>query len=410
MNSFVAFWKRLSLLTKLLVSMIVGVVLGIIFGADILVIQPLGTLFLNLLKLIALPLVICSLIAGISSVSDMKSVGRCGLKIITYYFSTTLFASAVGIFLAILVKPGVGFVLEEASSVPATQQKIPSILDTIVSMVPSNIFQSLTNGSFDHAVIFSILVSLGVLMLPSGKKEKVHNFFDLAAETLGAILRIVFAYAPIGVCALIACCVGKYGASFLTVAVKFLAVNYLSIFVMIAVYLILLLIFSGRRPLSTLRGAMPAMVTAFGTQSSAAVLPINLECAEKLGALKSVYGFTIPLGNQINKDGTAILLGCSFMFAAQATGVPVGIGTIIQVMLLSLLLTTGSTAVAGGAIIVITILIETFNLPTTTVVVVSGVLALIDGILTLGNTLGDLVGTLIVSDSEKKRMQAKSAS
>jgi len=401
MKAVLGFWKKLSLLNKLLIGMVLGVILGIAFGESILVIRPLGTIFLNLLKMVALPLVVCSLISGISSVNDMGVFGRCGLKIIVYYFITTMVAAAVGLLLATILKPGEGFVLD--GNYEAAVAEVPGVLDTIVNMVPSNIFSSLANGSYDHAVVFSILVGVGIILMPKEKGKRIHDFFDMIAEMLGYVLKIIFGYAPIGVGALIACCVGEYGSMFFSFAVKFLATNYLAVFVMIAIYFVALSVFSKRNPWKTLKGALPSMMTAFGTQSSAATLPVNMQCAEALGADKSVYGFTLPLGCQINKDGTAILLGASFLFAAQAVGVSVGIGTMIKVILLALLLTTGSTAVAGGAVIVVTILIETFGLPVETVAVVSGALALIDGILTTGNTLGDLVGTLIVSDSERKR-------
>lgn len=401
MKSVIQMWKKQSLLVKLLAGMITGVVLGAIFGPSVAVIKPLGTIFLNLLKTVALPLVLCSLIAGISSVSDMGVFGRCGLKILVYYCVTTMIAAAVGLGLASFIQPGTGFVLDTAYE--GSVGTMPSVMDTILSMVPSNIFESLSDGSFNHIVVFSILAGCGIMLLPKEETKKIHDFFEMATDMLSAILRIILMYAPVGVCALIACCVGEYGAMFFSFAVKFLAVNYLAVIAMIVIYLILLLVFSKRSPLAFLRGAMPGMLTAFGTQSSAAVLPINMQCAENLGADKSIYSFTLPLGSQINKDGTAILLANSFLFAAQAAGMHVGLGTMIQVILISLILTTGSTAVAGGAIIVVTILIETFGLPIETVAVVSGALALIDGILTMGNTLGDLVGTMIVSDSEKRR-------
>jgi len=173
---------------------------------------------------------------------------------------------------------------------------------------------------------------------------------------------------------------------------------------MMAVYLALMTFFTGRNPIAFLRVALPSMMTAFGTQSSAAVLPLNLKAAETLGAKKNIYAFTIPLGNQINKDGTAILLASSFLFAAQAAGVPIDLATMVKVVLMSVLLTVGyGTTVAGGAVVQVTIMIEAFGLPLEIVAVVSGVLALMDGILTTNNNLGDLAGTIIVSDSEARR-------
>ncbi|MBQ5953071.1 MAG: dicarboxylate/amino acid:cation symporter [Lachnospiraceae bacterium] len=395
-------WKKLSLLLKLLFAMIIGIALGLIFGEKILVVKPLGTLFLNLLKMCALPMILCSIIAGITGVKDAKSVGRAGVKILIYYLGTTILAAAVALLVTTIIKPGVGF--ELTTPFDGTITELPSILETFVNLFPSNIFGSLSSGSFAHALVFAILAGCGALKLPAEEKQKVHDFFETATELIGRILKIALGYAPIGVCVLIACCLGQYGTAFFAVAGKYLAANYVSCILMMVVYLALLTLFTGRNPFAFLKLALPSMMTAFGTQSSAAVLPMNLEAAEKMGGKKSVYSFTIPLGNQINKDGTAILLAASFLFAAQAGGVDISLATMIKVVLMSLLLTVGyGTTVAGGAVVQVTIMIEAFGLPLEIVAVVSGVLALMDGILTTNNNLGDLAGTMIVSDSEKKR-------
>lgn len=401
MKAFSTKWKKMSLLSKLLIGMLVGAILGIVFGESILVVKPLGTIFLNLLKMIVLPMILCTLIAGISAVNDLGVVGRSGAKIMVYYTATTLLAAVVALAISAIIKPGVGFTLTEPFD--GTIAELPSIVDTIVNLFPSNIFASLSAGTYAHALVFSIFAGCAILKLPEEKHQKIHDFFALGSDMIGAVLSIVLGFAPIGVGALVASCIGQYGASFFTFAAKFLATNYLSVFAMIAVYLLLVVIFTGRNPLGVLKIALPSMLTAFGTQSSAAVLPLNLEAADKLGCKKEISTFTIPLGNQVNKDGTAILLACSFFFGAQAAGIQVDIATVVQVILISLLLTMGyGTTVAGGAVVQVTIMIETFGLPIETVVVVSGALALIDGILTLGNNLGDLVGTVIVSDSEVK--------
>lgn len=394
-------WNKVSLLVRLLISMAVGIVLGLVFGEKILVLKPLGTLFLNMLKMVVLPMIFCTLIAGISSVNDLASVGRSSLKILIYYFGTTILAAAVGLAVTSIIRPGVGFVLD--TPFDGTITELPSALETFVNLFPSNIFSSLGSGNYAHVLVFCIFTGCAVLKMPEDKRNKIHDFFQMASDMVGQILQIVLGYAPIGVCVLIACCFGQYGASFFAVAGKYLGCAYLSCLVMMVIYLTLMTVFTGRNPIQFLKIALPSMMTAFGTQSSVAVLPLNLEAAEKLGAKKSVYSFTIPLGNQINKDGTAILLVASFLFAAQAGGSAVDFGTMVNVILMSLLLTVGyGTTVAGGAVVQVTIMIEAFGLPLEVVAVVSGVLALMDGILTTNNNLGDLAGTIIVSDSEVK--------
>lgn len=357
--------------------------------------------------MIALPLIICSLITGIAGVSDMKTFGRCGVKILTYYFATTILATIVALAVSAVIQPGTNFVLE--GTYDGAIGTVPSILDSVIAMIPSNIFSSLTNGSYDHALVFSILMGIGIIMMPKEQGQKIYGFFELGLAAFSSMLEIVLLYAPIGVGALVADVVGRYGVMFFTFAGKFLAVNYVSVFIMIAVYMLALWIFTRKTPFYFMKKSLPSILTALGTCSSAAVLPINLPCAEELGARKNVYSFTIPLGNQVNKDGTAILLACSFMFAAQAVGAPIPFSVLIRVIFLSLLLTAGANSVAGGAIVTITIIINTFGLPVETVTLVAGALALIDGILTTCNTYGDLVGTMVVSASEDRHDAKTSA-
>jgi Na+/H+-dicarboxylate symporter len=400
MNVF-RLWGRISLVNQLLLAMIVGAFLGLIFGNSIVVIKPLGTIFLNLLRMAALPLIIFSLVAGMTSVSEVGTLGRLGTKIIIYYLVTTALATAVGVLAGELLEPGAGFVLQDKFEVKTA--KIPTFGDAIVGMIPSNIFAALSGGSYDQAVVFSLFIGIGALILPAQQRVRIHDIFQLLADLMGHVVKIIMYYAPIGVGALIACAVGVYGPMFFTFAAKFVAANYLAVFVMIIFYALLLIVFSRRNPWSVFKQARLSMITAFSTCSSAATLPSNLDSANRIGVRKEVSSFTISLGVQLGKDGTGILLALSVLFAAQAAGIQIGLANMFQIVFLGLLLTTGSSVVAGGAIVVVTIIVQSFGLPVETVAVVAGALALVDGILTLSNTLVDLVGAVLVSDSEDRR-------
>lgn len=393
-------YKKTSLLVKLLCAMIVGAILGIIFGEKITVIKPLGTIFLNLLKMAALPLIVVNLIAGISALDDPKNFGRIGGKIMLYYFFTTAIAICMGLLVGNIFKPGVGF--ELSGEYTGAVSEIPSLGQTIVNLIPSNIFAALTNGTFDQIVVFSAFVGVAILFMPKEQREPLAKGVSLLAALFNRLVGIIMGYAPIGICALIACTVGTYGAQLFGFLAKYLGASYSAVVLHICVYCILLTVLTGMNPFKFLKKASPLIVTALGTSSSLACVPVNLQCADDLEVPRSVSSFTLPLGSQINKDGNGIMLAITFLFAAQCVGAPLSIGVLLRVILISLILTTGAGGVPGGGIVSIAIVVEAFGLPLEVVALVSGIFSLIDMAYTMLNCLGDLAGTVIVAHSEKK--------
>lgn len=394
-------YKKVPLLRKLLVAMILGILLGIIFGEPINVIKPFGTVFLNLLKMAALPLVVVNLISGIASLDDPKSFGRIGGKIMIYYCLTTVGAIIIGLVVGFLFQPGVGFQL--SGSYEGTVSEIPSIGQTIVNLIPSNIFAALADGSFDKIVVFSAFVGIAILFLPEDQKKTLCTGVNALAACFNKLVGIIMGYAPIGVCALMACTVGTYGADLFGFLAKYLGASYSAALIHFCVYLILLFVFTRMNPLTFLKKASPLMVTTLSTSSSLACVPVNMECADDLGVSRKVSGFTIPLGSQINKDGNGIMLAITFLFAAQCVGADTSIATLLRVILISLILTTGAGGVPGGGIVTIAIIVDAFSLPLEVVALISGIFTLIDVVFTTMNCVGDLVGTVIVDHSEKKR-------
>lgn len=396
-------YKKIPLLTKLMVAMVLGVLLGIVFGESITVLKPFGTVFLNLLKMAALPLVVVNLISGIASLDDPKSFGRVGGKIVVYYFATTAVAVVLGLCVGFLFKPGVGFQL--SGSYDGAVQTIPSIGETLVNLIPSNIFASLTNGSFDQIVVFSAFVGVAILFMPAEQKEPLARGVNALAALFNKLVGIIMGYAPIGICVLMACTVGTYGAELFGFLAKYLGASYSAVLIHTCVYLVLLFVFTGMKPLYFLKKALPLMVTTLSTSSSLACVPVNLQCADDLDVSRKVSGFTIPLGSQINKDGNGIMLAITFLFAAQCAGADTSLATLLRVILISLILTTGAGGVPGGGIVSIAIVVDAFGLPLEVVALVSGIFTLIDVVYTTMNCLGDLVGTVIVDRSEKKRAE-----
>ncbi len=399
-------YKETPLLTKLLVAMVIGILLGVIFGKDIVVIKPFGSVFLNLLKMAAIPLVVVNLISGISALDDPKIFGRVGAKIMLYYCLTTVGAITLGLLVGYLFQPGKGFLLE--GSYDAAIETIPSLGATLVGLIPSNIFEALTNGSFDKIVVFSAFTGVAILFLKPEEKAVLTKGFNALAALFNKMIGIIMWYAPIGICALMACTVGTYGSQLFGFLAKYLGASYSAVLIHICVYLLILKVLTGYSPLTFLKKASPLIITALGTSSSLACVPVNLNCADDLGCPRSVSSFTVPLGSQVNKDGNGIMLAITFLFAAQAINAPLSLGMLVKALLISLILTTGAGGVPGGGIVTIAIVIDAFGLPLEVVGIVSGIFALIDMGFTMMNCLGDLVGTMVVSHSERKKLEKAS--
>lgn len=397
-------YRKIPLLTKLLVALVIGIILGAVFGERINVIKPFGTVFLNLLKMAALPLIVVNLISGISSLDDPKIFGRVGIKIMIYYCVTTVIAIVLGLMLGTVLQPGRGFVLQ--GTYDQAIETIPSFGDTIIGLIPSNIFASLTNGKFDQIVVFSAFVGVAMLFVKKEDRAVLKSGVDSLANLFNKLVGMIMGYAPIGICALMACTVGTYGAQLGGFLAKYLGASYVCVLIQIIVYGVLLTIFGKCNPLWFLKKASPLMVTALGTSSSLACVPVGIECADNMNIPKSISGFTIPLGSQVNKDGNGMMLAITFLFAAQAIGAPVTMDMLIKAILISLILTTGAGGVPGGGIVTIAIVIDAFGLPLEVVGIISGIFALIDMVYTMMNCLGDLVGTYIVAHLERKSIKA----
>ncbi|MDR1832913.1 MAG: dicarboxylate/amino acid:cation symporter [Fusobacteriaceae bacterium] len=393
-------YRKNTLVIKLLVALVLGVVAGAAFGDRILVIKPLGSIFLNLLKLVALPLIIVNLISGISALGDPKAFGRIGVKILLYYAATTIIAIILGFVTGTLLKPGIGFTL--TGKYDAAIAKVPSFLDTLVGLLPGNIFQTLTEGRLDQIVVFSAIVGIAVLFLKPEQKEILTKFFDSLAQVFNKIIAGILVYAPVGIFSLAAVTVAVYGKILIGFLVKYLGASYLGILLQIVVYAILLTVFTKVPLTKFFQKAGVLIITAISTSSSLAVVPVNLSVADELDVPRSISSFTIPLGAQVNKDGNGLMLAITFLFAAQAVGAPLPLPVFIKAIVLALILTTGAGGVPGGGIVSIAVIIDAFGLPLEVVGIVSGIFALIDMGYTTLNVLGDLVGTVIVSQSENR--------
>ena len=398
--------RHLSPGVSILIAMLVGAALGVVLGERAGVLQPLGDLFIRLLMMVALPLVFFNLLAGMTSLPDMKTFGRLTGRILIFFFTTSVVALALGMLVTSALKPGVGMTLTEAS--PPRAGEVPALSQVVLHLVPANVFQAFSAGNVAQILVFAVLLGLATLGLPADSRAKLVSSYGLLAELLRKLVWLVLKVAPFGIAALTASALGQYGARVFGPLGLFVAGVWIAHAVMVATYMALLFVLARQSPVSFLKKTAPLYATTAATCSSMASLVVSLDLAEKRLALpRSIYGFTLPLGTQIKKDGTTIMLGGLLMFTAQAAGVEFEPSSYLTIALLGLVLTFGSGGVPAGGLVVGFLYVQAFHLPLETAALVGGVYRLIDMGNTTVNCMGGLVGTTIVAALEERRSETK---
>ena len=385
----------------MLIGMVLGSVLGAVLGERVTVIQPIGDLFIRLLVLAAIPLVFFNLLAGLAALSDVRTFGRLATKIMSYYVVTDLVGLSLGLAAVALLRPGVGMQLTE--QVEGTVGAVPSIGDVLLGMVPSNVFRAFADGNVVQLVVVAVLLGIATLMLTGTTRDRLSTAFSDLAALFRRLVDLILIVAPLGIGALMAVTVGRYGASLLGPMTKFLLGVYAGQLVIFVGYMLLLRAFTDRRPLQFLRETGPLWATTAATTSSLASLSVGLEIAEKIRLPRSLYSFTLPLGAQLNKDGTSVMLGAVLLFTAQAAGVEFTAASFLTILFVGLLLSEGSSGIPGGGFVIALIYVQAFNLPIEVAAIVGGIYRLVDMGNTTINVMGDMVGTSLLAHSEASR-------
>jgi Na+/H+-dicarboxylate symporter len=395
-------YSRLSFGTKMLIWIAAGVLAGLLLGKQAMIVQPVGDLFVKLLLMAAIPLVFLNLIAGITSLENVRVLGRYGVRTVVYYFVTTAFAMLIALVTVHLFQPGEGMNLTK--EVDESFGKVPSVIETIQNLFPSNAFHAFSSGNVGQVVVFAIFLGITTLTLPQAQKEKLQSAFALGALLFRQLVVLVLNFAPIGVAALAASTVGEYGGTIFGPLAKFLGSVWTAHLMMITFYMLVLVVVTRRSPLEWLKTTAPLYATTAATCSSLASLTVAMDIAEKkLKLPEKIYSFTLPLGAQLNKDGTSIMLVTVLLFTAQAAGVEFSIPEQITIVLIGLVLTEGSGGIAGGGMVIAFIFVEAFNLPLEVAGIIAGIYRLTDMGNSTVNCMGDLVWTTVLSDLEEKR-------
>ncbi len=287
--------------------------------------------------------------------------------------------------------------------------EVPNVTDVFLDLVPENIFTAFTEGRVAQVVVFALFLGVATLFLPTQPRDTLRNAYAVLAQVLRQLVGIVLYFGPIGIGALAASTVGQYGSAIFGPLALFISGVWIAQLAMVVVYMLLLVLFTGRSPWRFLYDTGPLYATTAATCSSLASLAVAMDVAEKRVRLPhSVYSFTLPLGAQLNKDGTSIMLAGVLLFTAQAAGIDFTLPAQITIILIGLVLSEGSGGIPGGGLVIALIFVQAFHLPLEIAAIVGGIYRLIDMGNTTINCMGDMVGTTIVAHSERA-VQAEAA-
>ena len=397
--------KKISSTTWIIIAMVIGAALGMVFGEKMSAFKFIGDIWLSSIKLIVVPLVMCIMVLAVGKQDDPKSLGRVAVRILVYYFATTAMAACIGLGVASIVKPGVGLHLEAAEAVEATAAGF-SVESFFTSLFSSNLFKTFSEGNILQTLVISIMFGLAVLNMKNQEHKKiVLDWFDACYSMLFTYIGGVIKLAPIGVMFLMADCFGKYGFAILGSMAKMIASVYISVFAQILIiYCGALLIFTRILPHKFLKTSSPVWTFAAATGSSAATIPVSLKCAkEKFHVPDYIADFCIPLGANVNYDGSTLVIGTVLMLIAQMNGIHYDLPTLIKIIVVATLVSSSGGGIPGNIIVKMMVVAETIGLPIEIIGVIAGFYKLIEMGSTTCNSLGDLAGTICIGSMERRR-------
>ena len=407
--------RKLNLAAWIIIGMLAGIAVGFVFlkvggtfTTDYL--KPVGTIYINLLKFMVVPVVLFSITKGVISLDDLKKVGSVGIKTFIYYICTTAFAVIVGL---VVVNCFKGFfpVLDSSvtSGLEYTATEAPKIMDVIVNIFPDNLFKPMVETNMLPVIVIAIFFGAGILA--SGEKGRmVSNLVDSLEDVVMKVLMMIIKLTPIGVFCLMADVVAVNGAKIVGSLAIVIGVAYIAyILHMVIVYSCSVKFLSGMSPIKFFKGISAAMLTAFTTTSSNATLPINIECCNDMGAEPEISSFVLPLGATINMDGTAIYQAVAAVFIACCYGVDLTLGQMAMIVVTATLASIGTAGVSGAGMIMLSMVLIQVGLPVEGIALIAGVDKLFDMGRTTLNITGDATCAMWLSKVERKNKEKLAA-
>lgn len=411
---------KIKLHTKIFLGLILGIIAGLIFREKVLIIEPVGTVFLNMITMIVVPLVFVSLMLGTASLGDVKKLGRIGAKTSLYFVITTIIAICVGLLLANAAKPGEGlpdnvqtqlmesYEARAQDGIKRMEEK-PSIIEILINIVPRNPVKAFIDGNMLQIIFMAILFGIVLTLIPTEKSEFLVKMLDALNDIFIQVVHIVMKVAPYGVFALSAAVIGRFGVDILLTLLKYCIVVIGGlIFYGITFNSLSVGILGRTNPLYFFRAVKEAIIIAFSTSSSMATLPVAMESVEHIGVKREYSSFVIPLGSTVNMDGTALYQGVSAVFIAQIYGIQLGLTGQVTIVLMAVMASIGAAGVPMAGIIALALVLKQLGIPLEGIALILGVERLLDMVRTCVNVVGNMACSVVIQELEERIHTKKS--
>ena len=405
--------KKMGLSTKIFLALLSGAVFGVLihyfvpasyFRNTLLIngiLYVLGNGFIRLMQMLVVPLVFCSLVCGAMAIGDTKTLGKVGVKTLIFYLVTTAVAICLALGVASLISPGVGMNVTVEDTNVVTETASVNFAETLLNIIPKNIFTSLTEGEMLPVIVFALFVGIILAML-GNKVSTVSNFFSQFNDIMMEMTMIVMKVAPVGVFCLIAKTFAGIGFDAFVPMLKYMGSVILALALQcFVIYQLLLFLFTRLNPLKFIKKFFPVMAFAFSTSTSNATIPLSIDTLyKKIGVSKQISSFTIPLGATINMDGTSIMQGVAVVFIAQAYGIPLTPAAIATVIVTATIASIGTAGVPSVGLVTLSMVLSSVGLPTEGIALIMGIDRILDMLRTAVNITGDAVCTTVVANQE----------
>ena len=404
---------KLKLHWQILIAFVIAIILGITIPEHSGYIRWLGDLFLRALKMIIVPLVFSSIVSGVANLGSTSSLGRLGIKTITYYLTTSVFAILTGLFLVDIIKPGVGADLGFRMDVPEMTSSTGSLGDIILRMIPTNIFDALASADMLAIIFFAIMIGFFIPRVQSEYSDFMIKIFNAVFEVMMKLTSFIIKFAPLGILGIVTGVVADQAAdkSKLVSMIQHLGIYMVTVLAGLSIHffitLPLILKFVGKaNPFLHFRAMSLPIITAFSTSSSSATLPLTIEAVENnAGVSNKISSFVLPLGATINMDGTALYECVAAMFIAQAYGIELGFVQQIIVVVTALLASIGAAGIPMAGLVMMSVVLTAVGLPLEGVGLILAVDRILDMCRTVVNVFSDTCGTVVIAKSEGETLK-----
>ncbi|WP_372776011.1 dicarboxylate/amino acid:cation symporter [Mangrovibacterium sp.] len=399
---------KMKLHWQILIALVLAVAVGYFFGNQVSYISWMGDIFLRLLKMIIIPLIFSSIVSGVTSMGSGKNLGRLGIKTLSYYLMTSLFAILTGLLLVNLIQPGVGVDMGFNSNAGTFDAHEGKLSEIFIRMIPENVFEALMNGDILSIIFFAVLFGFFINSAKSKYQQTLTTFFDSFFDVMMKMTMFIIRFTPLGILGIVATEVARNAEQLSSIAGS-MAIYMLTVIIALSIHAFITLplvvrVVGKAHPYRHLNNMITPLLTAFSTSSSSATLPLTIDAVEnRSGVSNKITSFTLPLGATINMDGTALYECVAALFIAQVYGIDLSFGQQMLVVVTALLASIGAAGIPMAGLVMITIILSAVNLPLEGVGLILAVDRILDMCRTSVNVWSDSCGAVIIAKSEGEK-------